>query len=298
MMSSILLPPYYVIEPTDICNFRCSICPHSQEWNNTQHGIMDLSLFKRIVSQIADSASVIQLYWMGEPLLNPNIIEMIAFCKQTTKAKVIISTNGSLLSHSIVTKLVDSGLDELIISVDACDKQEIYSQIRIGGNLAQLNSNIEYLLSNKGDLHVVLQFIDMYLNKTEKEPFLRKWGGKQCDIDISCLYSWSNQLPWLNSLSDNLSPVRNKQRIPCADLWKKMVIHWNGDISICCFDFENKIFLGNCKETSFVDIWNNEIISKQRIDQREGVYDERLCRYCDSWAEPFEYEEMYHIEKR
>ena len=93
MMSSILLPPYYVIEPTDICNFRCSICPHSQEWNNTQHGIMDLSLFKRIVSQIADSACVIQLYWMGEPLLNPNIIEMIAFCKQTTKAKVIISTN-------------------------------------------------------------------------------------------------------------------------------------------------------------------------------------------------------------
>lgn len=295
MTSNVSLPPYYVIEPTDYCNFRCSICPHSQTWDNKQHGLMDLSLFRNIISQIADYAKVIQLYWMGEPLICSSIYKMIAICKRRTSAKVLISTNGSLLTQENVAKLVNVGIDEIIVSVDACCDQKIYEQIRVGGDLFALNSNIEYLIKNKWNIHVVLQFIDMYVNKQEKEAFIAKWKDWDCDIDISCLYSWSNQLPWLNSASDNLSPVRNKPRIPCADLWNKMVIHWNGDVPACCFDYNSKILLGNCYVSKLGDIWNSEAASTLRKSHISKEYDERLCRQCDSWAEPDEYDEMFHL---
>lgn len=294
-MTKIVLPPYYVIEPTDICNFRCSICPHSQDWNDKQRGMMDMSLFVNIISQISDMANVIQLYWMGEPLLNPNLFNMIAICKQYTNAKIIISTNGSLLTKDAVSHLVDSGLDELVVSADACNNQQIYNQIRTGGDIAKLNTNIEYLLKNKGQMNIVLQFIDMYINKTEKENFIRKWKHFDCDIEISCLFTWSNQLPWLNDASDNLSPVRVRNRVPCADLWKKMVIHWNGDVSACCFDYDNRLPLGNCNTTALTDIWNGLEARKLRAEHLRGIYDNRLCAQCDAWAEPDEYQEMYHL---
>lgn len=291
----IQLPYYYIIEPTNICNFRCSICPNSLLEYQAASGMMSLGLFKCILNQISENAKVIQLYWMGEPLLNENIFWMIQECKRRTKAKIIISTNGSLLSPEVSKRLVDSGLDEIIISVDACESQDIYGKIRVGGDIKALNSNIQSLILNRGNMSVVLQFIDMYINRTEKEKFLNKWKLFDCKMEISCLYTWANQIPSLNLASDNLSPVLNKKRIPCADLWNKMAIHWDGNISACCFDYANKLVIGNCTNTSLEDIWNSSFANKLRKQHLQGKFLLKPCSYCDAWAEPKEYKEMYHL---
>lgn len=290
-----LLPYYYVIEPTNICNFKCGICPHSIEWEKREQGMMEMSLFRHILDQISDTAKVIQLYWMGEPLLHKNIIQMISLAKEQSNAKVIISTNGSMLTPDLSDNLIRSGLDELVVSVDACESQQIYGAIRVGGCLENLNNNIQYLLLHKKNMDVVLQFIDMYINKSEMMLFLDKWKSYDCKIEISCLYTWSNQIPALNYASDNLSPVIKKKRIPCADLWNKMCIHWNGEVSACCFDYDNKLPLGNCKKTSLMQLWNGDRVNQLREQQMCGIYDKRLCKQCDAWAEPDEYFDMYHI---
>lgn len=289
------LPFYYIIEPTNICNFNCSICPNSLVTNQATSGMMSLDLFDCILSQVTESARVIQLYWLGEPLLNKNIFRMIQKCKQRTHAKIIISTNGSLLSSEVSKRLVDSGLDEIIISVDACESQDIYGKIRTGGDIKSLNDNIQSLLLNKGSMSVVLQFIDMYINQPEKEKFLNKWKPFECKREISCLYTWANQIPSLNLASDNLSPVLRKRRVPCADLWNKMAIHWDGSISACCFDYANKLVIGNCVDTLLEDIWNNSYANNLRNQHMRGKNLLEPCSHCDAWAEPEEYERMYHL---
>ena len=257
---------------------------------------MSMELFERIINQIATNAKVIQMYWMGEPLLNPNIYKMVHYCKQHTNAKIIISTNGSLLSKEAVFQLSQNGLDEIIVSVDACNSQKIYSAIRINGNIDVLNKNIEILLQNKGKMHVVLQFIDMFINRSEKKAFIEKWRGTGCDTSISCLYTWANQIPSLQLASDNLSPVRNKKRIPCADLWNKMTINHDGIVSVCCFDWNHTHILGNCETESLFDIWNGQAINMIRSKHEKGLYSQiALCRGCDAWAEPDEYEKMYYL---
>lgn len=290
------LPKYYIIETTNKCNYSCNICPNSIRTAEDPIGCMSIELYERILNQIRDYAEVVQLYWMGEPLLNSEIFSFIRLCKERTKAKVIISTNGSLISDDVIQKLKYSGLDELVISVDACDSQTIYESIRRGGDLSQLNANIRKMLHNKGAIHIILRFIDMYVNHSELQGFLRKWSDYDCDLEISCLYTWANQMPSLNLASNNLSPVLKKTRAPCADLWNKLSIHWNGVVSACCFDYNNRLFLGDCNNKSLFDIWNDDLICELRDMHLAEQYKMiPLCRHCDAWAEKDEYIEMYHL---
>ena len=299
MKSRYPLPKYYVIEPTNKCNFHCSICPNSIASQDEPVGCMSMKLYDSILNQISDSAEVVQLYWMGEPFLNPEIYTLIRWCKERTKSKVIVSTNGSLLTDYAVHRLNEVGLDELIVSVDACDSNTVYDLIRCGGDLDQLNDNLEYLLSNNDRVHVVLQFIDMYVNNAERDCFMKKWAKYDCDLEISCLYTWANQMPSLNLASNNLSPVLGRPRVPCADLWNKMTIHWNGIVSACCFDYENRLFLGDSNEESLFDIWNGEQISRLRdLHMAERYREIALCSCCDAWAEMDEYFEMYHLDRK
>lgn len=295
-MAVLSLPRYYIIEPTNLCNFKCPICPNVL-YSPGNLGSMSMRLFTSIIEQITGTAEVIQLYWMGEPLLCNDIYEMINICKVSTNAKVILSTNGSHLNPKTINALVNAGLDEIIVSVDAADSQEIYGQIRKGGKLTDLISSIDLLLQNKGTLRVTLQFIDLYLNRPEKSKFFEKWKSKDCLLQETCLYSWANQLACLNLASDHLSPVANQDRIPCADLWNKMSIHFNGKISACCFDWNFAMVVGDCNDTALLEIWNgNELQSLRNLHFLKKFHGGFLCGQCDAWATPDEYITLFHLD--
>jgi len=259
---------------------------------------MSWELFEKIIFQIREDARVIQLYWMGESFFHPQLIDMIKLCKAKTSAKVMLSTNGSILKCDIIDAMLKSGIDEVIISLDAADEQKIYEVIRVGGHLASVNSNVEYLLSkNNNRVHIVLQFIDMFINRSEREIFKQKWIQANCTVSIQCLYTWSNQIPSLNLASDNLSPVVKKERVPCADLWNKVSIHWDGNVSACCFDWHSTLLLGDTNKESLIDIWNGESAKTLREMHCSGKYsDIPLCKECDAWAEPDEYHSLFHME--
>lgn len=60
MIKSLLEPKYYIIEPTNVCNYKCSICSN-RLYSKEEQGYMDWALFVRLLSQINDCAQVIQL---------------------------------------------------------------------------------------------------------------------------------------------------------------------------------------------------------------------------------------------
>lgn len=289
------LPAFYIIEPTNRCNLRCTICPN-KDYNEDEIGNMPWELFVKIIDEIKEVALVIQLYWMGEPFLHKHIFNMIEYCKNNTTAKIMLSTNGSFLNSENIERLINSALDEIIISVDACDSQDIYSQIRIGGNLDILNASIEKLIETNKHINIVLQFIDMFLNRTEKIKFIEKWSPMQCKTNIQCLYSWANQFPELNNMSDNLSKIANCTRQPCADLWYKASIHWNGKISICCFDWRSSEVIGDIFSDRIINIWHNKKIQSLRNSHKNRSFDEiKICSACDAWTPKEEYVKLYNL---
>ena len=68
------------IEISNICNLQCSFCP--EVIRDKQK--MDLSLFETCIQQVAPLTDQVCLHLMGEPLLHPNLQEMVDICALQT----------------------------------------------------------------------------------------------------------------------------------------------------------------------------------------------------------------------
>lgn len=111
-------PVCLYLETTNRCNLLCTTCPRTYE---TLEPAADMSweLFTRIVDQVADIARVV-LHGVGEPMLVKELPRMIRYLKYRG-AYVLFNTNGTLLNARKGRELVETGLDELRVSLDAAD---------------------------------------------------------------------------------------------------------------------------------------------------------------------------------
>ena len=112
-------PVCLYLEVTNRCNLLCETCPRTFE---TLEPPADMSweLFTRIVDQVPNIARVV-LHGVGEPMLVKNLPQMIRYLK-ARGTYVLFNTNGTLLTQKKYFDLVDSGLDELRVSLDAADR--------------------------------------------------------------------------------------------------------------------------------------------------------------------------------
>jgi len=114
------------IEPTNLCNFKCSFCPESfSDYHDISGGSFQLSLeqMQRIKSEIlhisnGSGVSTINFYMMGEPLVNKFTPQFIKIAKEEKLAKkIILTTNGSLLKGEKAMELANNPPDYLRISI-------------------------------------------------------------------------------------------------------------------------------------------------------------------------------------
>ena len=111
-------PVCLYLEVTNRCNLLCETCPRTFE---TLEPPADMSweLFTSIVDQVPDVARVV-LHGVGEPMLVKALPRMIRHLKDRG-VYVLFNTNGTLLSPKKYQAMIDTGLDELRVSLDAAD---------------------------------------------------------------------------------------------------------------------------------------------------------------------------------
>ncbi|HET7883412.1 MAG TPA: radical SAM protein [Acetobacteraceae bacterium] len=111
-------PVCLYLEVTNRCNLLCETCPRTFE---TLEPPADMSweLFTSIVDQVPDVARVV-LHGVGEPMLVRALPRMIRYLKNRG-IYVLFNTNGTLLAPKKHQALIDTGLDELRVSLDAAD---------------------------------------------------------------------------------------------------------------------------------------------------------------------------------
>src|SRR5579863_5378399 len=112
------LPVCLYLEVTNRCNLLCETCPRTFE---TLEPPADMSweLFTRIVDQVPEVARVV-LHGVGEPMMVKALPRMIRYLKDRG-VYVLFNTNGTLLTPKKHQELIDTGLDELRVSLDAAD---------------------------------------------------------------------------------------------------------------------------------------------------------------------------------
>ena len=133
------IPICIYIDTTNACNFSCSFCPtgnHLQKMVDVPTGLMSMETFQKIVNDCKNfvlfsgkKIKQLNLFHLGEPFLNKNLIKMVRYAHSEKIAdEIFISTNGSRLSPEISEDLVTSGLDTLSISMYGTNDQE-YSKL-------------------------------------------------------------------------------------------------------------------------------------------------------------------------
>jgi MoaA/NifB/PqqE/SkfB family radical SAM enzyme len=111
-------PVCLYLETTNRCNLLCTTCPRTFEALEPPAD-MDWGLFTRIVDQFPRIARVV-LHGVGEPMMVPALPRMIRYLKDRG-TYVLFNTNGTLLTRRKGQELIDSGLDELRVSLDAAE---------------------------------------------------------------------------------------------------------------------------------------------------------------------------------
>jgi len=109
-------PVCLYLETTNRCNLLCTTCPRTFE-DLEPAADMSWELFTSIVDQFPRIARVV-LHGVGEPMMVRDLPRMIRYLKERG-IYVLFNTNGTLLTQRSGQQLVDSGLDELRISLDA-----------------------------------------------------------------------------------------------------------------------------------------------------------------------------------
>src|SRR5947209_1082189 len=113
-------PVCLYLETTNRCNLLCTTCPRTFD-DLEPPGDMSWALFTSIVDQFPNIARVV-LHGVGEPMMVRSLPRMIRYLKERG-TYVLFNTNGTLLTARKGAELIDSGLDELRVSLDAAEPE-------------------------------------------------------------------------------------------------------------------------------------------------------------------------------
>jgi len=110
------MPRWVQIETTNRCNFDCEMCP--RQLHKLPDVDMDRDTFQFIVSRLGlEHGSLITLFGLGEPLMNDDTFWMVGEVKKRGW-RAGFTTNGVMLTPKRQAAIIESGLDNLRISVD------------------------------------------------------------------------------------------------------------------------------------------------------------------------------------
>ncbi len=245
------------VEVSTICQLKCMMCPRSiflKDWINKN---MDLDTYKKIPFK---NFRYVHLQGWGEPLLNPNVVEMIEIAKRD-KCKVGTTTNGILLKD-LARDLVNAGIDLIVISVASVndlkqkvirgyDLNELFDSIRVLSNLKK-NGKPKIVINTimlKDTIHELPEFV-----RIAKELGVDEVIANNLDYipkkELSDLKVYSNEVKneyihvvnrakaLARELNVNLAvrPLRIEEALVCAENpIRNCFITVNGDVAPCVY---------------------------------------------------------------
>lgn len=134
---------------------------------------------------------------------------------------------------------------------------------------------------NKKSPKINLVLVELEENKKEIKNFYREWKNKVDGINIINMRNWANDIQ-KEGTKESFHFNKKIKRKPCALIWLKMVIDWNGDVVLCCDDWNHSTVLGNLKKQTIEEIWRGEKLRKIReAHTRREFYKVPLCAGCN-----------------
>lgn len=266
------------IEITNCCNLQCSFCPGTRRPPRT----MTVPEFRHIGEKLRHHADYFYLHVMGEPLLHPQLDEILEICLELG-VRVCLTTNGTLLEHQRGCLLQASALHKVSLSLHSME----------GNGVTSLENYLESVwdfsaaAASRGII-ACLRLWNIGGADSRNQEILAFLGGKTGYAPMSWpqprLGSWrleenlyleqAEKFDW----PDLNAPEQDAQF--CYALRSQVAVLCDGTVVPCCLDHEGDIPLGNLFAQSL-----EEILASPRAEELYQGFTHRrpteeLCRRC------------------
>jgi sulfatase maturation enzyme AslB (radical SAM superfamily) len=253
---------------------------------------MKESLFRSVVDSLAPYAKKIKkvdLFGMGEPLLDPAIFDRISYMKELGFHDLAISTNADLLTKERQQALLGTGIETVIFSIDGATKKT-HEKIRAGTTFEKVKANCESTIRMRDDQNKSTRFILRYIrqadNKDEWEDFRAFWQerlspGKR---DQLIAYDVNTMGGSVFTKKELLGDEYDEQveKLPCHQVYDRLIILIDGTVPLCCEDVPYAtVQMGNVEERSPMDIFNGKTFGHVRnLHSKQSKNKMLICGEC------------------
>lgn len=284
------VPDALLMEATNACNLRCPVC--STRTMKRKTGMMEFEVFKRVIDSFKsrDKKPRIDFDFAGEPLLNAELPRFIRYATENGHF-TFVSTNATQLTPKLSEELILSWLGKIHLCIDGTTK-EAHEAYRAGSDFEQVKTNIEKFAEIRKAMNVrrpqmVIQ--TLMTSQTEKqlddiEAWARKIGADA--VNYKTISLGSHLSPEVRKQYGYLLPKNKTLRREkggarkhlCHTVKSQWVVYWNGDIGLCCIDYNGVDKIGNVMDGDPWEILTSEkAVEARKKGFRRGY---PLCRTC------------------
>ena len=260
---------------------------------NRKRGYMDIILFKKIIDELSlfRPKPLLDFSKQGEPLLHPLLIDAIRHAAKGGFSTRLI-TNGTLLTKELSGQLISSGLNKIVFSISAGTK-ETFNKIHMGSNFDKVINNILDFIEIRGNKvkpAIRFNFVKEKRNIEELPRFIKFFSMLPATLHTSVLVNFFGKNNGYDLSSYNKYKDKRKWRA-CIIPWRMLSIGWDGKVSPCMIDYNNRYIAGDCTKESAVEIWNNkkmQIFREALINKNYNLIESegKLCSECNQiWGD-------------
>lgn len=280
------------IELTGRCNFRCSFCAHHQRLRAV--GEMDRGFFERILPEMkAAGVEELGLFYLGESFLCEWLPQAVRFAKDTGFEYVFLTTNGSLATPDKVQACFEAGLDSLKFSLNYADaaqfsaianvKEALFGKIaehvraahavrQAGGHRCGLyGSYIDYDGEQGQRIQAYVEALRPYLDEVYALPLYNQ-------------AALVDNAQWSFTQGNRGRAAALREPLPCWSIFTEGHISFDGRLSACCFDHDQRFHMGDLRSVAFMDAWHSEAFAGLRAAHLRRDVRGTICEACVAGA--------------
>ena len=269
------------LEVTNACNMRCIMCPTNSPVaiERRKNVMLDWDLFVKIIDEAATFPRChIIPQGGGEPMIHPRFLDMLSSIKQKPNLTVGFVTNGSCLKPDVIEELIDMGIEEICVSVDAFSPED-FKEITSKDCYEFVVNAVRTLVQRRNDRHslfpkVIVQRVSMPKYDGDLEPFVQYWSGIVDEVLIIKERDLTGRM--IKGFHPNGKPRR-----ACRKPFEDAAIGADGNLCLCCDDWHEHHIMGNVNEKTIREIWFSAQFKEARRCHKQGRFEAiDICANC------------------
>ena len=263
------------LEITNVCNLNCSFCVGTTR----KKKFISVSEFSVLAEKIKPYTDFLYFHLMGEPLLHPNLEEILNISHKLG-FKVIITTNGVLLDKTADILLKSPALFKVNISLHSFEaniginKESYFSSCFDFADSASKKAIVTVfrLWNNGGANSLNEEILNMMSSRFTGEEWAK--NSKGIRIRQKLFMEYGDKFDW------PMHSSKTTDHITCYGTKDHVGVLCDGSVVPCCLDYDGNLSFGNLFNDSLDEILKTDEAIRFFTAIRNKIAPSQMCKTC------------------